>query len=202
MDTLRELGPLLSDLGAHHLVIMDESNWYPPGREGVLDESGWQGLVATVREAQGVIEGEYGLKATFHPHVGTAVELETQIDRLLAETNIDLCFDTGHHAFWNQDPIAYMRKVWSRIAYIHLKNVDPAVRQRVLDRKLSIEDSYGAGVMAPLPDGAVDIRAVIRFLEDKGFDGPVVVEQDVAENAAETPLQLASRNLAFLQRAA
>jgi inosose dehydratase len=130
------------------------------------------------------------------------VEREAQIDRLLAETDIDLCFDTGHHAFWNQDPIAYMRKVWGRIAYVHLKNVDPVVRQRVLDRTLSIEDSYGAGVMAPLPDGAVDIRAVIRFLEDKGFDGPVVVEQDVAENAAETPLQLAVRNLAFLQRAA
>ena len=201
MATLRRLAPMLGNLGARHLVIMDESAWYPPGREGVLDEAGWQGLVAAVKEAQAVIEGEFGLKATFHPHIGTAVEFEEQIDRLLAETDIDLCFDTGHHAFWNQDPIAYMRKVWNRIAYVHLKNVDPVVRQRVLDGKLSIEASYGAGVMAPLPDGAVDIRAVMRFLEEQGFDGPVVVEQDIAENATETPLQLARRNLAFLQEA-
>jgi len=199
MATLRELAPLLGELGAKHLVIMDESAWYPAGKEGVLDEAGWRGLVATVREAQAVIEGEFGLKASFHPHVGTAVEFEAQIDRLLEETDIDLCFDTGHHAFWGQDPLAYMKKVWGRIAYIHLKNVDAAVRQRVLSRELSIEASYGAGVMAPLPDGAVDIQAIMAFLEAKGFDGPVVVEQDVAENAAETPLQLAKRNLDYVR---
>ena len=199
METLRELAPLLRDLGAGHLVIMDESNWYPLGREGVLDEAGWQGLVATVREAQAVIEGDFGLKASFHPHIGTAVELESQIDRLLAETDIDLCFDTGHHAFWNQDPLTYMRKVWDRIAYVHLKNVDAAVRRRVLDRTLSVADSYGAGVMAPLPDGAVDIREIMHFLNEEGFTGPVVVEQDVAENATETPLQLARRNLQYVR---
>ncbi|HEV2518712.1 MAG TPA: sugar phosphate isomerase/epimerase [Devosia sp.] len=199
MSTLRELAPLLKDLGAKHLVIMDESNWYPEGQEGVLDREGWNGLTATVREAQAVIEGEFGLKASFHPHIGTAVEFERQIDRLLEETQIDLCFDTGHHAFWDQDPLAYMEKVWGRIAYMHLKNVDPTVRQRVLDGKLSVANSYGQGVMAPLPDGAVDIRAVMRFLDAKGFDGPIVVEQDVAEHATETPLQLAKRNYVYMQ---
>ncbi len=199
MATLRELAPLLADLGAKHLVIMDESAWYPPGKEGVLDEAGRVGLLATVREAQAVIEDEFGLKASFHPHVGTAVEFESQIDRLLKETDIDLCFDTGHHAFWGQDPLAYMQKVWGRIAYMHLKNVDAAVRQRVLDRQLTIDASYGAGVMAPLPDGAVDIQAIMAFLEARGFDGPVVVEQDVAENATETPLQLAKRNLDYVR---
>lgn len=199
MSTLRELAPLLKDLGAKHLVIMDESNWYPEGQEGVLDREGWDGLTATVREAQAVIEGEFGLKASFHPHIGTAVEFERQIDRLLEETEIDLCFDTGHHAFWGQDPLAYMEKVWGRIAYMHLKNVDAAVRQRVLDGKLSVAASYGAGVMAPLPDGAVDIQAVMRFLDAKGFDGPIVVEQDIAENAVETPLQLAKRNYVYMQ---
>ena len=199
LATLRELAPLLRDLGARHLVIMDESNWYPMGQEGKLDEAGWQGLVATVREAQAVIEDEYGLKASFHPHIGTAVQFEWQIDLLLQDTDIDLCLDTGHHAFWNQDPLAYMEKVWGRIAYMHLKNVDAAVRQLVLDGKLSVADSYGRGVMAPLPDGAVDIQAVMRFLEAKGFDGPIVVEQDVADNAAETPLELARRNFTYMQ---
>jgi Sugar phosphate isomerases/epimerases len=196
--TLRDLSGLLASLGARHLVVMDESNRYPAGQEGVLDETGWQGLTAMVRDARALVEGEYGLKLSFHPHVGTAVEKEHQIDRLLAETEIDLCFDTGHHAFWDQDPLAYMGKVFPRIAYMHLKNVDPAVRARVLAGALSIAASYGAGVMCPLPDGAVDIRAVMRLLAERGFAGPIVVEQDVAENAAETPLQLAARNLAYM----
>lgn len=198
MQTLRELAPLLVSLGAQHLVIMDESNWYPKGQEGVLDESGWAGLTQMVRDAQALVEGEYGLKLSFHPHIGTAVEREDQIDRLLSETDIDLCFDTGHHAFWDQDPLAYMKRVFPRIAYMHLKNVDGVVRRRVLDGELSVADSYGAGVMCPLPDGVVDIQAVMRLLDERGFAGPIVVEQDVAADASETPLQLAARNLAYM----
>lgn len=197
--TLKDLAALLVDLGARHLVIMDESNFYPEGQEGVLDAAGWAGLVAMVRDAQTLVEQDFGLKLSFHPHVGTAVEKEDQIDRLLDETDIDLCFDTGHHAFWDQDPIAYMQRVFPRIAYMHLKNVNPAVRARVLSGDLSIEASYGAGVMCPLPDGAVDIRRVMQMLVERNFAGPIVVEQDVAENAAETPLQLAKRNLEFMK---
>ena len=197
LATLRELGRLLADLGARHLVIMDESASYPSGL-GVLDEAAWRDLIAAVRDAQRVIEEEMGLKASFHPHVGTAVEREAQIDRLLDETDIDLCFDTGHHAFWDQDALGYLDRNYERVAYIHLKNVDGAVRRRVLDGELSIEQSYGAGVMCPLPDGVVDIPAVMRLLESRGFDGPVGVEQDLAENAPYPPVELARRNLAYL----
>ena len=91
-----------------------------------------------------------------------------------------------------------MRKVFPRIAYMHLKNADAAVRARVLDGSLAAQDAYAAGIMCPLPDGVVDVRAVMRVLGDRGFDGPVVVEQDVAENATETPLELARRNLEYL----
>lgn len=198
MQTLRELAPLLVSLDAQHLVIMDESNWYPAGHEGVLDAAGWSGLTQMVRDAQALVEGDYGLKLSFHPHIGTAVEREAQIDRLLEQTNIALCFDTGHHAFWDQDPLAYMARVFPRIAYMHLKNVDGAVRQRVLDGQLSVADSYGAGVMCPLPDGVVDIQAVMRLLVERGFAGPIVVEQDVALDASETPRHLAARNLAYM----
>lgn len=198
MQTLRDLAPLLDSLGAEHLVLMDESNWYPKGQEGVLDAAGWNGLTQMVRDAQDLVEGGFGLKLSFHPHIGTAVERESQIDRLLGQTDIDLCFDTGHHAFWDQDPLAYMARVYPRIAYMHLKNVDGAVRQRVLDGQLSVADSYGAGVMCPLPDGVVDIQAVMRLLAERGFAGPIVVEQDIAADAAETPLQLAARNLAYM----
>jgi inosose dehydratase len=198
METLRALCPLLAGLGAAHLIVMDEDSWYPREARGVLDETGWRALVSTVREAQRVIEEDYGLKASFHPHVGTGVQFEPQIDRLLDETSIDLCFDTGHHAFWGQDPLGYMRKVYPRIAYMHLKNVDRAIRQRVLDGELGITEAFAAGIMCPLPDGVVDIQAVVAFLEAERFAGPVVVEQDLAEHPTETPEELARRNLDYL----
>jgi len=197
---LREEGAILNSLGARNLVIMDEDAWYPEGRKGELEASGWRTLVDGVETARKVIEEELGLKASFHPHVGTGVQFEAQIDRLLDESDIDLCFDTGHHAFWNQDALAYFSKVRERVAYVHLKNVDSRVRQRVLDGTLSIGRSYAEGVMCPLPDGVVDIPAVIRFMRETAFDGPVVVEQDLAENGTETPLALARRNLDFINQ--
>lgn len=198
---LREEGAILESLGARHLVVMDESNFYPDAKSA-LDGAAWRSFAAGVETSRKLIEDELGLKASFHPHIGTAVQFESEIDRLLEDTGIDLCFDTGHHAFWNQDALAYFAKVRDRVAYVHLKNVDPSVRQRVLDGELSVERSYAEGVMCPLPEGAVDIPQVITFMRETDFDGPVVVEQDVADNATETPLELARRNLNFLKRAA
>ena len=91
-----------------------------------------------------------------------------------------------------------MARVRDRIGYMHLKNVDPAVRARVLDGSLGVDAAFAAGAMCPLPDGAVDIPAVMRWLRAEGFAGPVVVEQDLNETAAETPAELARRNLEFI----
>jgi inosose dehydratase len=92
-----------------------------------------------------------------------------------------------------------MERVFDRIAYMHLKNVDGAVRARVTAGTLAAGDAYAAGIMCPLPDGVVDIRKAVEMLEARGFDGPVVVEQDVADNATESPLELARRNLDYLR---
>ena len=198
---LDSLGPILARLGAPHLALMDESEAYPAEAPGVTDAAGWRAMIDLVRRAHAHMREAHGVALTFHPHVGTCVEREDQIDRLLAETEVDLCFDTGHHAFWDQDPIAYMRKAWDRIGYIHLKNVDPAVRARVLSGTLGPNESFAAGVMAPLPDGAVDIAGVVRLMRERAYDGPCVVEQDPSPDpAAEPPEALAVRNRLFLER--
>ena len=127
-----------------------------------------------------------------------AVEREAQIDRMLAETDVTLCFDTGHHAFWDQDVLAYMDRIWDRIGVMHLKNVNPVVRARVLAGSLGVNASFDQGVMSALSEGAVDIGAVMRKLVARGFDGYCIVEQDPPNDAALTPEALARRNLAFL----
>lgn len=196
---LDRLGPILSQLGAPDLILMDESEWYPADRPGVVDEAGWRTMISHVRDARRHLADSHGIRLTFHPHVGTCVEREAQIDRLLDETDVDLCLDTGHHAFWNQDPVAYMRKVWDRIGFVHLKNVEAGVRARVLAGKLGPNESFAAGVMCPLPDGVVDIAAVIGLLKEKGYGGPCIVEQDPSDDASETPEALAARNRIYLE---
>lgn len=198
--TLTRLCRLLQALGAPDLILMDESEAYPAEAQGVVDAEGWRTVLSHLNHAQ-MLTADHGIRLLIHPHVGTCIEREAQIDHLLADTSLDLCFDTGHHAFWDQDPLAYMARKWPRIGQIHLKNVNPQVRARVLSGALSLNDSYAEGVMCALPDGAVDIPAVLRFLAAQGYDGPVVVEQDPAEDATETPEALARRNLAYLKAA-
>jgi inosose dehydratase len=199
--SLHRLGRLLSALRSRDLILMDESEFYPASEQGVVNDAGWQTAMTLIRQAREVMRDGYGITLHLHPHVGTCIEREAQIDRMLAETDVSLCFDTGHHAFWDQDVLAYMAKVWDRIGFVHLKNVDPAVRDRVLSGALGVNASFDEGVMCALPDGAVDIAAVLRLLSARGYDGPVIVEQDPARDAAETPEALASRNLAFLHGA-
>lgn len=198
--TLHRLGRLLGALDCRHLILMDESEYYPAHRQGLVDEKGWQSAIRMIGDAQTQM-ADQGITLHLHPHVGTCIEREAQIDRLLAETSVSLCFDTGHHAFWDQDVLAYMEKHWPRIGYIHLKNVNPQVRARVLSGELGVNASFDYGVMCALPDGAVDIQAVLRLITAKGFTGPVIVEQDPARDALEAPEALARRNLAFLQAA-
>ncbi|WP_347262434.1 TIM barrel protein, partial [Rudaea sp.] len=136
---------------------------------------------------------------TFHPHLGTCVEREAQIDRLLQDTEVNLCFDTGHHAAWGQDPAAYMRRVWPRIGYVHLKSVDAKVRERLVRGEIDTAQASEAGIFAPLTDGAVNIPEVMQLLAGKKYAGPCIIEQDWSPTQTEEPVFLARKNLQFLQ---
>jgi inosose dehydratase len=198
LASVDRIAPLLVALGTPHLIIMDDPGRYDRATQGVLDHAQWRAMTAMLETARRHAHDVHGATLGVHPHIASAIELEDQIDRLLEDTGIDLCFDVGHHAFWDQDPIAYMERVWDRIAYLHLKNVDAAVRTRILAGAIHVADSSQAGVFCPLPDGVVDIAAVLAMARDRGFTGPIVVEQDLATDAAETPAALARRNRHFL----
>jgi sugar phosphate isomerase/epimerase len=77
--------------------------------------------------------------------------------------------------------------------------VDAAVRARVLAGALGVNASFNQGVMTTLAAGAVDIAAVMHRLVHRGYDGPVIVEQDPSDDARVTPEVLARQNLQFLQ---
>lgn len=200
-ESLARIAAVLKPLGAGHIILMDESEAYPKEAMGVLSAEAEAHAFGLIARAGAYTRDELGMALHFHPHVGTFVETGAQIGRLLAASDVSLCFDTGHHAYWGQDALAFLDASYDRIGLVHLKNVDPAVRARVLSGDLGIDASFAAGVMSPLDQGAVDIPAVVRLLQARGFDGPVVVEQDPSEDPSHDPEALAARNLAYLQSA-
>ena len=78
------------------------------------------------------------MQLVFHPHADTHVDTQDRILQFLADTDpryVNLCLDTGHVAYCDGDNIEIIRQAPERITYVHLKFVDPAVRQRVRDEK-------------------------------------------------------------------
>ena len=59
-----------------------------------------------------------------HPHVGTMVEKGDEVQRVLENSSIALCLDTGHLLIGGTDPAVLTRQAPERIAHTHLKDVD------------------------------------------------------------------------------
>ncbi len=199
-ERTHQICALLSAVGSTHFILMDESEFYPKDQMGMVDKAGWRSVADLTMLAARIAQG-HGLQFSFHPHVGTCVEYEPQIERLLAETDPDLvglCLDTGHHAYWKADPKTFFLRHKARINAIHLKNVDGAFREKVLAENIHCDRAFEDGIMTDLNRGVVDIADFMRTLVAGGYDGPLVVEQDLAPKHAETPEAIAARNFAFV----
>ena len=150
-------------------------------------------------EIQTLVENEYGLKVHFHPHVGTFIEYEHQIDKLLNDTNISLCFDTGHHAYRFGDPVAFMKAHHERIGYLHLKSVDFEIREKVNQDELAFMDAVKLGVMCEPEQGVVDFMGFGRVLHEIGYEGYAIVEQDIYKPNLDVPFPIAKRTREYLR---
>jgi len=143
----------------------------------VLDEKQWKVLLANLDRIRDVA-GEQGIEATLHPHVGTMVENAEEVDRVLTGSTIGLTLDTGHLLVGGADPVAITRAATDRIRHTHLKDVRAHVAERVRAGELTYTDGVRQGLYVPLGQGDVDVAAIVRTLEDAGYQGWYVMEQD------------------------
>ena len=200
------LGELLPRLGAKFLVLIDDTYTDPVTTElrqpVSLNEAGWRRLIDTTHKVAEIARSEFGLELVFHPHAETHVEYEDQIERFLADTDptrVSLCLDTGHHAYRGGDPVAFMRKHYGRIPYLHLKNVDSAVQRRVEAEKIPFGTAVGQDMFCEPVRGAVDFLAFRDVLQEIDYQGWATVEQDMYPAPFDKPLPIAKRTRAYLR---
>ena len=202
------LAELLSAAGAEAIILIEGLyREKETGRlidEPELDEARFKLLVERVVELARALRENFPLKTYFHPHAETHVCTEEHMDRffeLAADPDLGQVLDTGHHAYCGGDPNSYMARNHARIPYVHLKNIHPEVHARCLAEGTGFLPSVRAGVFCEPEYGLFDLRDFKRVLEEVGFDGFAVVEQDLypVETFA-VPEPIATRTRGWLSR--
>ena len=157
------LGPVLSQNGYDLSGKLDADHW------ATFDRN----LERLVAQA-----GEEGLEVALHQHWGMAVEKPQHLERVLSDTEVSLCLDTGHMFLAGIDPREVARSAPDRIAHVHLKDVNEGLAARVRTGEITFRQAVKTGVFRPLGAGDVDISGVISALETAGYQGWYVLEQD------------------------
>lgn len=147
------------------------------------------------------VREQTGLRTVIHPHCGSFVETEAEIDALLTRVDpelLGLCLDTGHVKYGGGDPLSVYSRHATRVWHVHLKDCEPAVAAEAARGRLDYFEAVRRGVFCELGRGAVDFRAVVSALQRQHYRGWVVVEQDVLPSLG-TPAASAKRNRAYLR---
>lgn len=156
----------------------------------------WKAMLGCVTAVAG-LAASYGLTPAFHPHSGGFVEFEDEIDRLLEDTALGLCFDTGHAALAGIDVPAAISKYSRRLRHLHLKDIDGVVLARARTERLTFWEALAAGVFCPIGQGIVDFREVGVQLERTGYHGYATIEQDRVPGEGD-PVEDIARSVAVL----
>jgi inosose dehydratase len=207
VDPLPRIARELDDYaatGAYVLVVaaVTGKDGYDDVREPLTDAQ-WPTLFRNL-DAIRELAASRGVTAAIHPHVGTVVETDDEVERVVQGSSTLFCFDTGHLMIGGTDPVEFARKYASRIAHTHLKDVAIDGMERVKSGASTYFDEINAdGLYRPLGQGDVDVRAIVASLLGAGYTGWFVLEQDKVVHGepaeGEGPIEDARASYEFLQ---
>jgi inosose dehydratase len=196
LESVRRQAQTLGGAGADVLVLAVVSAEDGYDERAELSAAQWDHVLQGVDKVQ-TIARECGLACALHPHMGTLVERAEDIDMIGANSDVAWCLDTGHLLVGGVEPVAFTQGNAHRIAHVHLKDVRRTVAESVARGEMTYADAVSGGLYAPLGEGDIDMRSIVESLEQTGYSGWYVLEQDVRLDAeAEDPATNARRSVA------
>ena len=142
-----------------------------------------------------------GYEPTFHHETGTYVEAPAEIEMVLSLSDVGLCLDTGHLLIGGGDPISALRKWSSRINQVHIKDARLTVFEQIVDAGEPTTAIWKREVFPVLGKGDANVDGVLSTLVEIGYQGWLVVEQDIlpqTKDRFEQAIQDQRANRAFL----
>ena len=170
------------------------------GHKYVMNDEEWDTFCNGMNRLGRIAKEEYGIALTFHHHMGTVVQDEAEVDRMMENTDpeyVSLLFDTGHFAYCGVDPLKMVKKYADRIKHVHLKDIRREMVEKVKAENLSFLDGVRMGTFTVPGDGCIDFDPIFKVLEETGYEGYMLVEAE-QDPAKANPLEYAMKARKFI----
>lgn len=165
-ETLASYVDFVAAAGADYLISMSP-NW-ELGRDMGDRPVDWAAIrrQAELCNRVGAYAAAHGVTFCYNPHAYTDVATAEEVDFFAGHTDpetVKLCLDCGHATLAGVDPIAQLETYIGRVAYIHLKDVDPTVEKNA--------PLFGRRSFVPLGFGTVNVKGYLKVLQAHGYEG-------------------------------
>jgi inosose dehydratase len=175
---------LLKSLGAKVMVFCEVSRCVhgdrkvPLSKRPKLAEKEWKQFCERLDVVAAALE-EQGLKMAYHHHMGTVIQAEDEVDRMMDSTkNVGLLLDSGHLTFAGGEPTRALKRHAQRIVHVHCKDIRKDKLAAARNKDMSFLDAVLGDVFAVPGDGSIDFAPLLEGLAKAGYKGWLVVEAD------------------------
>jgi len=203
LEAMQEHLDLLKALDCSVMVFAETSRCVhhevttPLASRPIMTEGEWARLCEGL-DRVGQALWDQGVRLAYHHHMGTVVQTEAEVDRLMAETGpaVGLLLDTGHLAYAGSDALAVVRNHAGRVVHVHLKDVRREVVARAQAEGWPFLHAVLEGVFTVPGDGIIEYPPIMLALKSAGYGGWLVVEAEQDPLEA-TPLEYARKGYEF-----
>lgn len=171
-----------------------------------LTSAEWRVFTQGAEELARVVRNETGLPSLFHHHCAGYVETPQEIAHFLDMTSSDLLglvFDTGHYLYGTGGSDGSMvvdglKRFGERVRHVHFKDCNPRIAQQARVEHWDYFTALRHSVFCELGQGNVPFAAIVMQLQQRNYQGWIVVEQDVLPGMG-SPKESAQRNRDYLK---
>ena len=187
-EEIKRLQPhldLLNEMGSDVVVYCDISNTIQGqitkglSKRPCLQAHEWAGFLDKLSAVAAHVSS-CGLKLAYHHHMGTIVQTEEEVDKLMSESteHVHLLLDAGHLFYAGGNPVAVANRYGARIVHVHCKDIRLELMQQTINRDRSFLQGVLDGVFAVPGDGCIDFEGVFNALKKHNYSGWLVIEAE------------------------
>ena len=186
-DEIKAMQPhltLLKALGSTVMVFCEVSRCVHGDRKRALsrrpklEDEEWAAFSRDLDQVAAYLDDQ-GVRMAYHHHMGTVIQSEDEVDRMMASTqHVGLLLDTGHLTFAGGDPLRSLKRHARRITHVHCKDIRQDKLAQARKQDVSFLDAVLGDVFAVPGDGSIDFERILKELANHEYSGWLVVEAD------------------------